>query len=128
MKEGEYPRTMDRLNLTDTLFTPWDDEHTDIIEEQLEDIKKWAARRAQLEILSQMDEGLEEKLRKKEIFTYSRINKVLVPPPLAMKELPPPPIHDLLPYPAPTNEYLFLNIDVPGMIGKINMPVPMVNM
>jgi hypothetical protein len=45
-----------------------------------------------------------------------------VPPP------PPPPVHDLLPQPAPTDEDLHLNIDVPGMIGKMNMLVPVVEM
>jgi hypothetical protein len=52
------------------------------------------------------------------------------PPPLASKEVPPapPPIHDLLPQPTPSNEELPLSIDVPSMMGKMNMPVPMVEM
>jgi hypothetical protein len=44
-----------------------------------------------------MDEDLKDKLRKREILTYSRRNKVSVPPPPTTKEVPPPPIHDLLP-------------------------------
>jgi hypothetical protein len=48
-----------------------------------------------------------------------------------MKEvpLPPPPlVHDLLPQPVPTNEDFSLNIDVPSVIGNMNMVVPMVEM
>jgi hypothetical protein len=63
--------------------------------------------------------------------TYSRRNKVPSSPSPTTKEVPPPPpppVHDLLPQPVPTNEDLHLNIDVPSMIGKMNMVVPMVEM
>jgi hypothetical protein len=56
---------------------------------------------------------------------------VPVPPPPTKKEVPPPPpllVHDLLPQPTPTNKDLRLNIDVPSMIGKMNMSVPVVEM
>jgi hypothetical protein len=41
---------------------------------------------------------------------------------------PPPPVHDLLPKPTQVDEEIQLNIDVPTMIGKMNMLVPMVEM
>jgi hypothetical protein len=74
-------------------------EDIDITEEQLEEVRKRATRQARLEILNQMDEGLKDKLRKREILTYSRRNKVPFPHPPVTKELPPPPphpVHDLL--------------------------------
>jgi len=72
---------MDRLNFIDTFFTLQDDEHIEIIEEKLEDIRKSEARGDRLEFLNQMDEYLKDKLRKREILTYSRRNKVPIPPP-----------------------------------------------
>jgi hypothetical protein len=84
-----------------------------------------------MEVLNQMDEDLKDKLRKKEILTYSRRKKVQAPPPPTTKEVhppPPPPVHDLLPQPAPSDEELHLNIDVSPMMGKMNMSVPMVEM
>jgi hypothetical protein len=78
-----------------------------------------------------MDEYLKDKLNKKEILTYSRRNKVQVPPPPSTKEVPPPPpplVHDLLPHPAPANEELCLNTDVPSMMGNMNMSIPVVEM
>ena len=51
-----------------------------------------------------------------------------VPPPQATKEVPPPPVHDLLPRLAPSNEELHLNIDVSDMMGKMNMSVPVIEM
>jgi hypothetical protein len=89
-----------------------------------------------------MDEDMKYKLRKNEIMTYLRRNKVLVPPPqatkkgvppppLASKEISPPPppsVHDFLPPPVPSIEELHLNIDVPDMMGNMNMSIPMVEM
>ena len=57
------------------------------MEEQLQEVRKWEARRDQLEIMSQMDEPLKEKLIKRDILTYSRRKKVSNPPPLATKLL-----------------------------------------
>jgi len=81
-----------------------------------------------LEILNQLDKPLKERLRKQEIFTYYRINKVPYSPSPTTKEVPPPPVHDMPPQPMPTNEDLHLNIDVPSMIGNMNMVAPMVEM
>jgi hypothetical protein len=41
---------------------------------------------------------------------------------------PPPPVHDLLPRLTHADEEIQLNIDVPMMIGKMNMSVPVVEM
>jgi hypothetical protein len=41
---------------------------------------------------------------------------------------PPPPVRDLLPRPTQEDEEIQLNIDVPTMIGKMNMSVPVVEM
>jgi len=84
-----------------------------------------------LEILSQLDEPLKERLRKKEILKSSRRNKVPSSPSPATKKVPPPPpppFHDLLPQPKPTNKDLPLNINVPSMVGKIDMVVLVVEM
>jgi hypothetical protein len=78
-----------------------------------------------------MDGPLKEKLSKRDILTYFRRNKVLAPPPLATKEFHPPPpplVHDLPLQPILENEDLYLNIDIPSMIGKMNMVVPMFEM
>jgi hypothetical protein len=81
-----------------------------------------------LEILNQLGKPLKERLRKQEIFTYYRINKVPSSPSPTTKEVHPPPVHDMPPQPMPTNEDLHLNIDVPSMIGNMNMVAPMVEM
>ena len=65
LREEEYPCPMDKLNFIDIVVTLQDDEHIDITEEILEEIRKRAVRRARLEVLNQMDEGLKEKLRKR---------------------------------------------------------------
>jgi hypothetical protein len=39
-REEEYLGPMDRLNFIDTTFTLKDDKHIDIIEEQLEEVRK----------------------------------------------------------------------------------------
>jgi hypothetical protein len=99
-----------------------------------------------------MEEYLKDNLRKKEILTYTRRNKVsgpspqaakndvpqtnpskkgIPPPPLATMEVPqppPPPVHEFLPQPALINEEIRMTIDVPGMMGKMNMSVHMVDM
>ena len=61
-----------------------------------------------------------------------------MPPPQAKEDLPqpvkevslPPPLlmRTLLPKPVPANEQIQLNIDVPTMMGKMNMSVPIVEM
>jgi hypothetical protein len=103
-----------------------------------------------VQILNQVDEDLKDKLRKNEILTYTRRNKVplmspkmakkdvpqttlakkdISPPPPTSREVPPPPpplVRELLPQPTPTNEELCLNIDVSSMMGKMNMSVPVV--
>jgi hypothetical protein len=73
-----------------------------------------------LEISNKMDERLKEKLRKEYI---DILEKKQSAPPLATKEVPPLPVLDLLLQPLPTNEDLHLNIDVPSMVGNINMVV-----
>jgi hypothetical protein len=78
-----------------------------------------------------MDEASKERLRKKEILTYSRRNKAPMAPPPASKIVPPPPpplVHDFLPQPTPTIEDLHLNIDVTNMMGNMNMVVPLAEM
>jgi hypothetical protein len=73
-----------------------------------------------------MDEGLKEKLRKREILTYSRRKKVSIQTLPVIKVVhppPPPPFHDLIPQPSPTYEDILLNIHVSSMIGKRNMVV-----
>jgi hypothetical protein len=83
-----------------------------------------------------------------EIKTYARRNKILIhnsvhsqpykqAPYHLLKQVPsqstgkgvqplPPPIHDLLPKPMQTDEEIQLNIDVPTMVGNMNVLVPMV--
>jgi hypothetical protein len=63
--------------------------------------------------------------------TYSRRNKVTVPPPRETQEVPQPPppiVSDLLPNPTPMDEDLHLNIDVPSMIGNMNISINFVDM
>jgi hypothetical protein len=84
-REEEDPGSADQLNFIDTTYTLEDDEYIDITKELLEEVRKRAARRARLEILNQMDEALKERLRKKEILTYSRRNKVPASPSPAKK-------------------------------------------
>jgi hypothetical protein len=92
-------------------------------------------------------------LKKREILTYAKRNKTLVPPPqtlvhpppqkqassqrrkeathqIAKKVTPslPPPVHDLLPKPTQIDKEIQLNIHVPAMIGKMNMSLPVVEM
>ena len=101
------------------------------MEEQFKKVRKWAARRARLEIFNQMNEASKERFRKKDILTYSRGNKApsSPPPPAKIVSLPPPPlVHDSPLQPAPSNEDLHLNINVPNMIGKMNMEVSVVEM
>jgi hypothetical protein len=76
---------MDILNFIDAVFTHQDDEHIDITKKQLEDIRNHEPRQARLEVLNQMDEDLKDKLRKKEVLTYSRRNKVSITPPQEIK-------------------------------------------
>ena len=77
-----------------------------------------------------MDEASKERLRKKEILTYSRRNKASasLPPAAKIVPPPPPPVRDLPPQLPSASEDLHLNIDVPNMIGKMNMVVPVVEM
>jgi hypothetical protein len=83
------------MNFIDTIFYLQDDECIDITQEKLEEIKKRGVRKGQLRVLSQLDENVKNKLRKKEILTYGRRNKSLVPLPpapvlpLQVKEAPP---------------------------------------
>jgi hypothetical protein len=130
-REEEYSVSIGRLKCIDTTYTLEDEKYIDITEEQLEEVREQVAWQAQLEILSQMDEPLKERLRKKDMLTYSRTNKFPSSLSLTTKVVPPPPtppFHDLLPQPIPTNEDHVLNIDVPNMIGKMNIMVLMVNM
>jgi hypothetical protein len=70
-----------------------------------------------------------KELRRREIMTYTRINKASTPLsqplPSAEKVAPPlpPPICEFLPKPTPTNN-IKLNIDVAHMFIKLNMTVP----
>jgi hypothetical protein len=77
-----------------------------------------------------------KELRKREYLTYTRRNKSssppsqpTSPPPSIEKVVPPlpPPVHELLPKPTPTDE-IQLNIDVATMFGKLNMMVPVTEM
>jgi DNA-binding transcriptional regulator YiaG len=47
-REDEYLGSVDRIKFIDTTFTLKDDEFIDIMEEQLEEVRKWEARRARL--------------------------------------------------------------------------------
>jgi hypothetical protein len=104
-------------------------------------------------VLNQLTEDQRKELKKREILTYARRNKIHFPPPQTSvhpppekqapsqprkeapsqpteKVIPPPPplVHDLLPKPTQVDEEIQLNIDIPTMIGKMNMSVPMVEM
>jgi hypothetical protein len=91
--------------------------------------------------LNQLTNDQRKEMRKIEILTYSRKNKASVPlpqpqpeattpPPYTKKVVPPlpPPVHELLPKPTPTEENIQLNIDVPTMFGKLNTTVPITEM
>jgi hypothetical protein len=130
-KEEEDPDFVDRLNFIDTVYAAESKEYIDITEEQLEEVRKRAARQARLEILNQMDEASKERLRREYILAYSRKDKIVVAPPPTPKIVPPPPpppVHDLPPQPTPTIEDFQLNIDVTNMMGKMNMVVPLTEM
>jgi hypothetical protein len=72
-----------------------------ITPEQLEEVRKRGARKGWHRALNQLDENTKNELRKKEILTYARRNRVPVPPPLAtvpppqVKEDPPQPIKEV---------------------------------
>jgi hypothetical protein len=81
--------------------------------------------------LNQLIGDQKKELRRREFFTYTRINQDSSPPshlathlPSAEKVSPPPPplVHELLPKTNPTYE-IQLNIDVAAMFGKMNMMV-----
>jgi hypothetical protein len=97
-----------------------------------------------------MTEDQRKELKKRGILTYAIRNKIHVytsiysqpekqAPSQPLKEAPsqstgkvvqplPPPIHDLLLKPTYTDEEIQLNIDIPPMVGNMNMSVPMVEM
>lgn len=84
----------DQMNFIDTIFSLQDNEYVHITLEKLEEVRKRGARKGQLRVLNQLDENTKN-LRKKEILTYARRNRVLVPPPPA--PVPPPQAKEDLP-------------------------------
>ena len=100
--ENESPRrtkeegscSVDQMNFIDTIFSLQYNEYVHITLEKLEEVKKRGARKGQLRVLNQLDENTKN-LRKKEILTYARRNRVLVPPPPA--PVPPPQAKEDLP-------------------------------
>jgi hypothetical protein len=95
-------------------------------------------------VLNQLTDDQRKELRKREFLTYTRRNKASIPPsqpstPLSQKQplLPstekvvpplPPPVHEFLPNPTPTEDEIQLNIDIATMFGKLNMTVPVTEM
>jgi len=94
--EDEFPRWIeeeglvnaDEMNFIDTIFFLQDDEYVHITPKTLEEARKRGARKGRLKALNQLDENTKNELRKKEILTYARGNKVLFPPSPAL--VPPP--------------------------------------
>jgi hypothetical protein len=84
-----------------------------------------------MEILSQMDEESRERLRKKELQVYTRQkNAPQAPPsdPIFPRPRPPIPSNDKVP-PQPTfpkNDEIDLNIDMDGILEKVNIHVPLI--
>jgi hypothetical protein len=101
-------------------------------------------------VLNQLTEYQRKELKKSEILTYARRNKIPIFPPQTSEKKtsyqptkqasvqpkktapqptkkvvppPPPPVQELLPKPTQEKE-IQLNIDVLAMVGKMNMTVP----
>jgi hypothetical protein len=94
------PDHMNFLDTLDSIFTMSSQEYFNVTQEQLEEGKKEAARRARMEILSQMDEESRERLRKKELQVYARQKNVPQAPPsdpIFPRPRPPPPSKDSVP-------------------------------
>jgi hypothetical protein len=70
---------MNFLDTLDPIYTISSKEYFNVTKEQLEQSKKEAARKARMEILSQMDEESRERLRKKELQVYARQKNVPKP-------------------------------------------------
>jgi hypothetical protein len=128
--EHECPRNNDGgpdyMNFLDSIFTISSQEYFNVTQEQLEEGKKEAARRARMEILSQMDEESRERLRKKELQVYARQKNVPQAPPSDPRfprPRPPPPSKDsFLPQPtSPRNDEIDLNIDIVSILEKVNV-------
>jgi hypothetical protein len=134
--EHECPRSNgepDHMNVFDTInsiFSISPQECLNITPEQLEEGKREATRRARMEIINKMDEESREKLRKKELQVYTRQRSAPQAPPsdprFPQPRPPPPPTNNPPPSSTlPKTSDIDLNIDINGVLEKINVHVPL---